>query len=837
MVFVNTILLEKMKTLCTSIFLFLLIFTANSQEYLQMIDAGIYPVQEIIDSAEAYFEGKDKGRGSGYKQFKRWEYNALRMVKEDGFLPTITENLTEFERYNAYLNETAGSRQSLTDNWEELGPTNWNATTSWNPGIGRITGIAIDENDSDHIIVGANTGGVWKTTDGGLNWTPLNDFFSNLYVYAVAIDPSNPDTYFSGSSSGIIFKSTDAGATWNLLADMSNSLINKIVIHPTNSSIMFACSQNAGIYRSTDGGVTWTNTGIDNQAYDIEFKPGNPDIVYASGAGVHKSTDGGMTFTTIGGFQNGPKMIGVSAADPDRVYVLEADSGIFGGFYRSTDGGDTFTELDQGGLNYFGYSTAGLDNSGQAPRDMDIAVNPANADEVHIAGVLTWRSMDGGVSFTCTADWIPDAAATANIGYCHADVDIMLFNGSTLYVGTDGGIFKAEDTANLTSDYYTDLSSGLGIRQWYKIGVAQTLDVIVTGGSQDNGSSFYTAAEGWKDWIGADGMEGFVDKDNPDIMYGTIQFGRLYRTEDAAASIINLNEPGTGSGEWVTPFEQDPIEPNTIYLGYNYVYKSTNKGITWTAISQNFNASLDNLKIAPSNNLVMYASNSGQLYRTDDGGATNWVLKSLPGGSINSIAIHPADPDKIAVAVANNNSIFISNDGGATWENYKKNLPNFSALALVWQDNGANGLYIGMNYGIYYIDDTLNEWQPYNTNLPNVIINELEINYADEKIYAATYGRGLWASPIAEVILGGNDLFNSDTVSIYPNPGDDHIWIAAGTAFEAEVRIFDVGGKLVQFEKQVSNNEAIDISNLTRGVYFIRIQTEMGQATKKFVKK
>lgn len=836
MVFVNTILLEKMKKLCTSISLFLLIFTANSQEYLQMIDAGTYPVQEIIDSAEAYFEGKDKGRGSGYKQFKRWEYNALRMVKEDGYLPTITENLTEFERYNAYLNETASSRQPLTDIWEELGPTHWNATTSWNPGVGRITGISIDENDSDHIIVGANTGGVWKTTDGGLNWTPLNDFFSNLYVYAVAIDPSNPDTYFSGSSSGIIFKSTDAGATWNLLADMSNSLINKIVIHPSNSSIMFACSQNAGIYRSTDGGVTWTNTGIDNQAFDVEFKPGNPDIVYASGTGVHKSTDGGMTFTTIGGFQNGPKMIGVSAADPDLVYVLEADSGIFGGFYKSTDSGDTFTELDQGGLNYFGYSTAGLDNSGQAPRDMDIVVNPANADEVHIAGVLTWRSMDGGVSFTCTADWIPDAAATANIGYCHADVDIMLFNGSTLYVGTDGGIFKAEDTANLTSDYYTDLSSGLGIRQWYKIGVAQTPDVIVTGGSQDNGSSFYTAAEGWKDWIGADGMEGFVDKNNPDIMYGTIQFGRLYRTEDAAASIINLNEPGTGSGEWVTPFEQDPIEPNTIYLGYNYVYKSTNKGITWTAISQNFNANLDNLKIAPSNNQVMYASNGGQIYRTDDGGATNWVLKSLPGGSINSIAIHPEDPDKVAVAVANNNTVFITNDGGTTWENYKKNLPNFSALALVWQDNGANGLYIGMNYGIYYIDDTLSDWQPYNTNLPNVIINELEINYADEKIYAATYGRGLWASPIAEVILGGNDLINSNTVSIYPNPGDDHIWIAAGTTFEAEVRIFDVGGKLVQFEKEISNNDAIDISNLTQGVYFIRIQTEMGQATKKFVK-
>ena len=117
----------------------------------------------------------------------------------------------------------------------------------------------------------------------------------------------------------------------------------------------------------------------------------------------------------------------------------------------------------------------------------------------------------------------PGNAENANIGYCHADVDLLLFNGTTLFAGTDGGIFKAEDTANVTSDYYEDLSTGLGIRQLYKIGITQTPEVIVTTGSQDNGSSFYSEAEGWKDWIGADGMEGFVDKDNSSKMFGMIQ--------------------------------------------------------------------------------------------------------------------------------------------------------------------------------------------------------------------------------------------------------------------------------------------------------------------------
>ena len=809
----------------------------QAQQYLEMIDAGTYKVQDIIDSANAYFENRDKGRGSGYVQFKRWEYNALRMVKEDGYLPTITENLDEFERYNSYLNETAGSRQVLNDNWEELGPEEWNATTSWNPGVGRITGIAIDPTNSDHIIVGANTGGVWKSLDGGQSWTSLNDFFSNLYVYSVTIDHQNPDIYYFGSSSGLIFKSTDAGATWNQIADVSNSLINKIVIHPTNPDIMFACSQNAGIYRSIDGGANWSNTGLDSRAYDVEFKPGDPNVVYASGLGFHKSTDGGLNFTTIGGFNSGPKMIGVSPDGPDVVYVVEADGNIFGGFYTSTDSGDTFTELNHGSNNYFGYSTSASDQSGQAPRDMDITVNPQDVDEVHIAGIITWRSTNGGVTFNVTAAWTPGEAASLNIGYHHADVDILLFDGTTLFVGSDGGIFKAEDTGNVNTDYYTDLTTGMGIRQWYKIGISQTEDVVVTGGSQDNGTSFYTEAEGWKDWLGADGMEGFVDKDNTDIMYGMIQFGRMYRTEDAANSIINLNEPGPGSGEWVTPFEQDPEDQNTIYVGYDRVYKSSNKGITWTPVSQIVGGSLDNLKIAQSDNQVMYASQGNGLYKTIDGGTTNWQLTSLPGGTINSIAIHPSDPDRVAVATTSSNRVFVSTDGGQSWESYKKNLPNFSALALVWQENGGNGLYVGMNYGLYYIDDTMTEWIPYDTNLPNVIINELEINYADGKIYAATYGRGLWASPIADEVLSINNVVNKDSVKIYPNPANELLYVNLGIQTDAELRIFDVNGKLLQYHREINNNSQVNISQLDTGIYFVRIQSDQGSATKKLIKR
>ncbi|MCR9183274.1 MAG: YCF48-related protein, partial [Flavobacteriaceae bacterium] len=470
--------------------LFIFSIEIHSQaDYLLMIDEGTHKVEDVQQSAEAYFQDKPQGRGSGYKQYKRWEYMALRMMDEQGYLKSSEFYINELNQFNASLNSNANNRTALNDNWEEMGPVNWNATSGWNPGVGRITGFSIDETNEDHIIVGAQTGGVWKTIDGGQNWQPLLDFFSNLSVYSTAMQPGNSDVYFFGSSNGRIYKSTDAGATWNQIGSAGNSVINKILIHPTNTSLMFTSSQNAGIYRSTDGGVSWTSIISDNRGYDIEFKPGDLNTVYASGNSFHKSTDGGATFTTISGFDNtGAKMIGVSADNPNIVYVVEANGSIFNAFYSSINSGDTFTKLNHSGINYFGYSLTGQDNLGQAPRDMDIDVNPNNANEVHIAGIHTWRSLNGGVSFVPTSHWIPGTAAANNIGYNHADVDIIQFYGSTLYTGTDGGIFKATNTTNLNSNYYTDITEGLGIRQFYKIGISQTDPVIVSGGSQDNGT-------------------------------------------------------------------------------------------------------------------------------------------------------------------------------------------------------------------------------------------------------------------------------------------------------------------------------------------------------------
>lgn len=970
-----------------------------SQEYKKMILAGTYTVAEIQAEAEAYFAIVGTERGKGYNPYKRWEYNALRNMDDNGLLKTPEFYYNELEDYNSYLNQNVQpSRLADTGNWEQLGPTSWNPTEGWNPGVGRITSIAVDASNTNHIIVGANTGGVWKSIDGGSNWTVLTDNLSNLNVYALAMDPTNSSNYFWGSSSGTIFKSTDAGATWNFLADTGNGSVNKILIDPNNTNKMYCTVEGGGIFKSTNAGVNWSL--IEPSAtngYDVEFKPGNTDTIYASGNQFYISTDGGVTFasstalnnwsqqfvtgstpwtssgsnqnnsvtartgnnlglfyqgdfsspitrlvspplnlsgasnpvikfsytqvnwsgdqdelkvfykTSVGGawaelasyteevtswsditlnlpntnstyyiafegkanygrgvtlddisvedpalgvvfsdgfessansFSAGSKMIGVSAADPSMVYVLEAAGGIFGGFHKSTDSGSTFTKLDHAGKNYFGYSSQADDDRGQAPRDMDITVNPFNANEVHIAGILTWRSTDGGAIFNITSQWTLGNAANDNIGYCHADVDILEFVGNRLFVGTDGGIFVANDISTVNTSYYTDLTPGLGIRQFYKIGVSQTDPVIVTGGAQDNGTSVYSQAGDWTDWLGADGMESFVDKNNSSVLYGTSQSGSLYKSFNNGVTYTYLGSPDDKTGSWVTPFEQDPITQNVLYSGYDQVYKTTNGGNSWTAVSQNFGGNLNEMKVAPTDSNYIYASRGSNLYKnTQVGTVTNWTPLTGFAGSINSIAIHPTDPNKVAIATTGAQKVYVSTNGGANWTSYRYDLPNFSALALVWSGNANDGLYLGMNYGVYYIDNTTNNsWLPFSNNLPNVQISELEINNSDNKLYAGTYGRGLWRTSIFNPTLSVSDV-ELNGFSLFPNPAKKEVNLLWNQSDDVSIRIFNSLGKLMYYSKNQNSNTnfKIDISQYASGLYFVKVNNAKGEITKKLI--
>lgn len=728
-------------------------FSAHAQQYLDMIEAGTYPITVIQKAAEAHFDIVGRERGSGYKQFKRWEYVALMELDDKGVKISNTELSQLAREYRVTAKEHQAEKGSFAANWQQLGPTYYNATSGWNPGVGRVTSIGIEAANPNHLIVGSPTGGVWKSLNGGNTWAPLTDNFSTVDVYALEISPYNNQQYLWGSTSGRVFRSLDGGATWLTSSNLSGGgRVSRIQYHPTDPNVVYAVSESNGLFRSLNSGATWTAvTGVSGMpGYDVEFKPGDPNTIYFSGINVYRSTNGGTSFTQITGFgtaTNNYKMMGVSAANPNFVYVVESNGGKFGAFYKSTNSGAAFTKLVDGAdINYFGYSSTGDDDKGQAPRDMDVAVSPFNAEEVHIAGIHTWKSVNGGVDFALTSYWVPGTAASLGVGYNHADIDILKFAGNTLFVGSDGGIFTSTDGAAT----FVNRSVGLGIKEFYKIGVSKTDPNVVSGGSQDNGTSVMRGTNRlWVDWLGADGMETFVDWNNPNILYGTSQNGSMYRSTNQGNSRSSIAKPDPDEdGAWVTPFEQDPQVATTIYVAFADVWKSTNSGSTWTKISDFANGNMNQMKLAPSDNQRIYVSRGSSLFTTANGG-TSWITtpKAWGTSSISYIAVHPTNPLRLLVVTSS--TVYHSVDAGGTWTTISAGLPSGTKYCAAWENTGKNGIYVGgFGFISYTNDDLPGLWVGYFDGLPNCRVYELEPNYVSSTIFACTYGRGLWESPL-----------------------------------------------------------------------------------------
>lgn len=705
-------------------------FNSFAQTYKEWMYDPTIRISKTIERAEKYFALNPNKKER--KQFERWKYFSLRNQDSSGYLQSRKECFNSFKRHQ--LNKPILKNNTLTGHWQELGPFSADLVPGLSSGVGRVTSFAFDPNNKDILIIGSETGGIWKSIDRGENWTPLLDDYSTMVVYSVSIDPINTNIYYFGSKNGLLYQSLDAGITWNLFHDFDEySLINKISIHPLDSSKLFVSLEKRGLYTSLDGGSTWNK--ISSKGFDFEFKPSNPNTVYAAGKKVYKSIDSGMNWEILntGLSLQGDKMIAVTDANPDKLFVLDIDDGEFVGLGVSSDSGENFN-IKTPSHNF---------NFSQAPRDMAITVSPTNENEIHLGGIETYRSLDGGNSFTRTSKTFQDLS----FPYCHADIDDLTYMDTTLVAITDGGIFFSKHSNGpLDHNYFEDKSHGLGIHQLYKLGVSQTNPVIITAGAQDNGSSRYENGL-WKNWYGGDGMEGYIHNTNSNRMIGSLQNGKLVKTFDAGLTASVINIPSGVSTNWVTPIEQDPEVENTMYVAYNKVYKSEHFGVNLYPISQDFGYTLNNLKIAPADNKTIYASSFFELYKTEIGGGT-WDRVNIPfeQSFISDIAIHPNDKNKVALACSGL-GVLITVDGGKTFSQINEGLPTLYPLSLAWHDNGANGLYVGtFSTGVYYRDDNTVSWTYFSDNLPNVEISELEINSADNKLYAATYGRGVWCS-------------------------------------------------------------------------------------------
>ena len=377
-------------------------------------------------------------------------------------------------------------------------------------------------------------------------------------------------------------------------------------------------------------------------------------------------------------------------------------------------------------------------------------MSPDSDATVYVAGFNIKGTTDGGTTWTSvpTAGHVDNHAIEITVRLVLQRPPLPPRLVQTILVGNDGGLFKSTNGGTT----WTSLNKGLAITQFYRLGLSRTATNVAVAGAQDNGNMKYNVGT-FTNITNADGMEGFIDWSNVNNIYESIQNGGLYRSTNGGVSFTGVST--ASSGAWVTPWCQDPAVSTTIYAATDKVYKSTDQGTTWTAISGTLPGiwRFTVLKVAPSNSKVIYAGDGGKLYRTRDGGA-NWVdiTAGLPtaGNYLTDVAIHTYDPSIAWAAFSGYNAgqkVYRTCDGGADWSNVSGSLPNMPANTIV-HEKARNAVYVGTDDGVYYLNDELTDWVPYKWGLPNVIVDELEIDYPAKRIWAATYGRGLWRAPL-----------------------------------------------------------------------------------------
>ncbi|MCP5105723.1 MAG: hypothetical protein GY950_20210 [bacterium] len=719
-------------------------------------------------------------RMNGWKQFKRWEWFARTRLDANGrFDPSLNWKgwLEKQKRFNTphYKSQAALSQ------WSQLGPTTVpEQYAQWGyPGMGRINCITFHPDNPDIIWVGAPSGGLWKTANGGNTWTGLTDHLPNLGVTAILLHPNNPDIIYIATGDGDagdtfsigILKSTDGGITWNTTglapAVLARFRISKMIMFPSNPEVILAAG-NRGIYKTVDGGASWTRKIMKNFK-DMEVNPAVPTTWYAAAyaRGIYKSTDSGENWqplTTGLPTENFRRIaVAVSESSPNTIYALYCNT-IHGyrGLYRSLDNGVTW-EQRSNSPNLLGWDLNGADfrEGGQAWYDLVLDIDPRNPEVVYAGGVNMWKSFDGGKTWQIIAYLYPNYG----VSYTHADHHALIFHPNdpdTVFSGNDGGLFKSVNAGQ----NWSNLSAGLAIHQVYRLGQAPYDANKILIGNQDNGSDQYNSGR-WFSTNGGDGMECFFDPTDRNMLYTSTQRGHFYRSTDNGRNWVEISRQLAGNGAWVSPFMHDPQE-NTLYAATDTVYKSTNQGGNWNPISPKLlddsDYPLTAMAVAAANPDYIYVSNSERTFRTVNGGGL-WTELTGAGcpGTVTWIAVDPKTPTAVWMTTGGyeaGQKVFRSVDAGTSWENMSGILPNIPANCITIDPLGG-GVYVGTDLGAFYSPNADSSWVTFDNELPNVIVNELEIHVGAEKIRAATYGRGVWESPLA----GGTAIYSPVNVT------------------------------------------------------------------------
>lgn len=687
------------------------------------------------------------------------------------------------------------------------------------PGLmsGRLSDIEVHPNHPSTWYVAAGSGGVWKTTNAGTTWTPIFDDQPSYSIGEITLDPTNPDVVWVGTGENVsgrhvgwgdgVYRSLDGGRSWQRMGLPRSEHIGRILVDPRDGNRVLVAAEgplwsaggDRGVYRSTDGGATWTpvlqideNTG----ATDLEFDPRNPDVVYAAsyqrrrhvwgflgggpGSGIWKSVDNGKTWrrlkTGLPGGDMGKIGLAVTPADPSLVYATIEAGEEERGFYRSRDRGESWEKRN------------GYISGGTGPHYyQEIEASPLDSNRVYQMDVFLHVTRDGGASM--------DVVETGHDK--HSDNHALWIDpadGDHLLVGTDGGLYESFDEGKTFRHF-----PNLPVSQFYKVALNDRepfYDVLV--GAQDlgtlHGPSRTLNVDGIRnqDWyvpLGADGYGVAFDPRDPDLLYLMFQEGMLFRKDrrnDEGVMIRPQPAPGDAPERWNwdSPLLVSPHNPDRIYYGSQRVWRSDDRGGSWTPISGDLTQgraryeqkffgrvwSVDSLfdhnamsKYATTTAISESPLREGTLaVGTDDGlvqvttdGGKSWkraaAIPGLPALSfVNDVEMSLHDAETLYIAADNHKNgdfkpyVFESTDLGRTWRSMAGDLPAGEIVWALQQDHVRPDLFfVGTERGLYFSADRGAHWHKLG-GAPTIPFRDLKLHRRDGDLVGASFGRGVY---------------------------------------------------------------------------------------------
>lgn len=759
--------------------------------------------------------------------------------------------------YQAYeYTKTQMADFSTFDNspaeWSSIGPNNIG---------GRSLSLAFHPQDTAVLFIGSASGGLWKSTSGGLGasaWTRIETGYPSLAVSWITIDSVNPNVMYIGtgenygyqfSANGLnirvtrgmygigILKTTNSGTTWFKSLDWSYQNqrgVWRVIMNPKNHNVLYAATSE-GVWKTNNAGASWFQILNYQMAMDLEVNHVDTSVVYVSvgnlsnnnpnpNVGIYKSTNSGASWTKLTGglpsFWSGKAMIELYKGNPDYVYAsIPNDVSGYVGYYTSTNAGSGWT-----------FKTSSISMSPQGWYNNAHIIKPDNPNTILVGTIDLKKSVNGGSSFATKSNWNawitgatpPGAPESPSSNFAHADHHEFFVNpldANKLYCITDGGLYRSNDFG----ETYYSCNGGYVTSQFYGGFTNSYQDSIwCLGGMQDNRSAFYQGTVAWYKTFVGDGLWCGVNSQNDNICYTEYTYGSIYRSNNGGVSFSPISS-GIGAGNennycFAAPYIVCRSNPSVLYIGGVNIYKSVVGGGSWQNLGSVGAKTLSMDGSATSTDTV-YAGvipvSSGQpasIFRTINGSAfTNVSGTQLPSRYPIDIHVNPNNSSMVYVVFGGfgTGHVYRSTNAGLNWTNISGNLPDVPHQCVVIDPLYPQNVYAGNDLGVYVTTNSGVNWFEFRTGMPYALVFDLTIVYPNRHIRATTHGNGIWERSLIQNPVGlvsqNNEIPKDFSLSQnFPNPFNPSTTIkftvpSAGQrhAFDVQLKVYDISGREV----------------------------------------